>query len=186
MCMWFVSTKANPVVLSTIFLLSPNQKSLDWAYHRSNRNVKLRVNSFKMSWRLQQTNHHLDGWKHQITLLSTLIFEYITVWILDLRIFGAQLATLKERQEQRYAPKLNKCALGRVILKLDNKNQKLLLCSELNSMQLLLFDQSPKMPRKLVKIYFLFIKENIRKDRGNSEIFGTLISILIKKFKDKC
>ena len=62
--------------------------------------------------------------------------------------------------------------LGWVILKLDNKNQKLFFCSDhfyvkLNSKKLLLFDRSPKMPRKLVKINFLFIKENIRKDKGN-------------------
>ena len=64
------------------------------------------------------------------------------------------------------------CALGRVILKLNNKNQKLFYCSDhyyvkFNSKKLLLFDRSPKMTGKLVKITFLFIKENIRKYKGN-------------------
>ena len=68
------------------------------------------------------------------------------------------------------------CPVGRVILKLDNKNQNLFFCSyyyyvEFNSKQLLQFDQSPKMPRKLVKINFLFIKENIRKDEVNFHEF---------------
>ena len=51
----------------------------------------------------------------------------------------------------------SQAVLGRVILKLDNKNQKLFLCSDhsyvkLNSKELLLFDRNPKMPRKLVKV----------------------------------
>ena len=56
----------------------------------------------------------------------------------------------------------------RVILKLNNKNQKLFYSSDhfygkFNSKKLLLFDRNPKMTEKLVKIDFLFIKENIKK-----------------------
>ena len=77
---------------------------------------------------------------------------------------------------QAHPQNVEYCSLGRVILKLDNKNQKLFFCSDhfyvkFNSKKLLLFDQSPKMTGKLVKIDFLFIKENIRKYKGNFREF---------------
>ena len=58
------------------------------------------------------------------------------------------------------------------ILKLNNTNQKLFFCGDhfyvkFNSKKLLLFDRSQKMTGKLVKIAFLFIKENIRKYKEN-------------------
>ena len=70
------------------------------------------------------------------------------------------------------------CTVGRVILKLDNKNQKLFFCSDnfyvkLNSKKLLLFDQSPEMTRKLVK------RKISEKTKEISENFEMRFSILM-------